>query len=167
MIFVKSMAVKCFLQSVLNAVATEFLMTLKLGLAQLRFGWIAGRAKVVGKHCGANALNVDLRMKMIFREWPGNDLSRLTEDDRILHDHLCELLSDRMSEADVCTASVGIWGALSVMRDKLNLFKIESESYQTRIKDLTEAVERGYAIGQELNKVVKERNELKTKLGEQ
>lgn len=97
------------------------------------------------------------------RDWPGNDLSRLTEDDRILHDHLCELLSDRMNETDVCTASVGIWGALSVMRDKLNALKLGLEAYQTRIKDLNEAVERGAVIGAELNKVINERDELKQK----
>lgn len=94
------------------------------------------------------------------REWPGNDIARLTEDDRILHDHLCELLSDTASENDVCMASVGIWGALSVMRDKMNLLLIETDACRTRIKDQAEALERGYALGIEFNKVAKERDEL-------
>lgn len=107
------------------------------------------------------------------RDWPGNDLMRLTELDRILHDHLCELLSDRMSEGDVCTASVGIWGALSVMRDKLNLLKLETEAHETRAKELNESLERRSSIIVDFNKLVKEHrdlqadhSELKLKLAE-
>lgn len=82
----------------------------------------------------------------------------------MMHDHLCELLSDRMSEAEVCTASVGIWGALSVMRDRLNLTILELEAAKTRIKDLKEETERGYKIALDYNKLVKERDELRSKL---
>ena len=101
------------------------------------------------------------------RDWPGNDGARLTDDDRLLHDHLCELLSDRMSEADVCTASVGIWGALSVMRDKLNLTLIELSAAKTRIKDLNETCGRGYQIAQDYNKLLKERDALLTQIDSQ
>lgn len=94
------------------------------------------------------------------REWPGNDLARLTDVDRVLHDHLCELLSDRMSENDVCTASMGIWGALSVMRDKLNLTVLELDAANTRIKDLNEVVERGHQLGKDFNDLAKQRDTL-------
>lgn len=89
------------------------------------------------------------------RDWPGNDLSRLTEKDRILHDHLCELLSDRMNEQDVCTASVGIWGAISVMRDLLNLSNLERDMYETRIKDQKENIERLQTLSSDFNKQAK------------
>lgn len=96
------------------------------------------------------------------RDLPNN--GRLTNDDKIMHDHLCELLSDRMNEADVCTASVGIWCALSVMRDKLNLALIELDAAKTRIKDLNEQCERGYQLGQDYNNLAKERDQLKAQL---
>jgi hypothetical protein len=98
------------------------------------------------------------------RPWPGNNLGRLTEADRILHDHLCELLSDWMNEADVCTASVGIWGALSVMRDQLNLVILERDANQTRIKDLSENIERLSQLSIDLNIMAKERDALKAAL---
>jgi len=98
------------------------------------------------------------------KNWPGNDLARLTEDDRIMHDHLCELLSETFNENDVCTASVGIWGALSVMRDKLNLALMELAAAKTRIKDLNEAQERSYQIAQDFNKLAKERDQLRAQL---
>ena len=98
------------------------------------------------------------------RDWPGNDLLRLTEEDRILHDHLCELLSDRMNEQDVCTASVGIWGALSVMRDRLNLSILEKEMYVTRVKDLSETIGRLEIIAQDFNAQAKRIAELESRL---
>lgn len=98
------------------------------------------------------------------RPWPGNDLTRLTDDDRILHDHLCELLSERMSEADVCTASVGIWGAISVMRDKMNVVIADFEARGTAIKELREAVGRGYQLGVDFNNLAKERDSLKAEV---
>ncbi len=92
------------------------------------------------------------------------DQSRLTDDDMILHDHLCELLSDRFPEETVCSASTGIWIALAVMRDKLNLTLIERDAALTRVKDLTEAQERAYENSQYFNKIAKERDELRTEL---
>lgn len=93
------------------------------------------------------------------------DGARLTDDDRVMHDHLCELLSDRMSEADVCTASVGIWGALSVMRDKLNLALLELAAANTRIKDLNEAQERSYKLSLDFNALAKECDKLRAQIG--
>ena len=53
------------------------------------------------------------------REWPGN-LIACSGDNLKMHDELCDFLeAQRYSEADVVTASVGIWAGMQVMKEHL------------------------------------------------
>jgi hypothetical protein len=74
--------------------------------------------------------------------WPGNEIS-CTGENSLIHDYLCELL-DQMgySEQDVCTASVGIWGAIQVMNEKLAVSKRETEILKAVNTGLLENIER-------------------------
>ena len=100
---------------------------------------------------------------MSVRDWPGNNLSVLTPEDRLMHDHLCEILHERgSSENSVCDASVGIWGALVVMRQKLNLQILETEALRSKIINDKEHIERLNLIVEDFNKNVKRIRELES-----
>lgn len=94
-------------------------------------------------------------------KWPGNEINCSGENLRI-HDYLCELL-DQMgySAQDVCTASVGIWGALQVMREKLDVAKRDNEILEAVNLGLNQEIERHSktikALDDDLQKLRKER----------
>jgi len=74
--------------------------------------------------------------------WPGNEINCSGENKRI-HDYLCEILhQDGMNEHDVCMASVGIWGAIQVMREKLIVAERESKILEGVNQDLNDNLER-------------------------
>jgi hypothetical protein len=100
------------------------------------------------------------------REWPGNNLNILKKpDDWDMHDHLCEILHERgASESSVCEASVGIWGALVVMRQKLDLQILETEALRSKTKNLIEQIERQNEILKDFNKNVDRIQELEALL---
>ncbi len=53
----------------------------------------------------------------VYPKWPDH-LQGCDDFNKAIHDHLCDILEARgMSEADVCIASVGMWGAINVTRD--------------------------------------------------
>lgn len=50
--------------------------------------------------------------------WPGNRCDCTDPVNKKIHDDLCDKLEAiGYSEADVCTASVGMWGAIQLMRE--------------------------------------------------
>jgi hypothetical protein len=78
--------------------------------------------------------------------WPGNQINCSGENKRI-HDYLCELLhQDGMNEHDVCMASVGIWGAIHVMNEKLAVTTRQVEILEAVNTDLQENLERQSGI---------------------
>ncbi len=75
-------------------------------------------------------------------EWPGNEIDCTGENLRI-HDYLCEILDRKgYSKQDVCIASVGMWGALKVMSDKLAVAKRDNEILELVNFGLREDIER-------------------------
>lgn len=89
-------------------------------------------------------------------EWPGNQCDCSGENLRI-HDYLCEIL-DQMgySENDVCIASVGMWGAIKVMRDKLDVAKKDNEILEVFNANLQKEFDRVNQLVQVLDKRLRE-----------
>lgn len=52
-------------------------------------------------------------------DWPGNRCNCADPENLKIHDDLCDMLEAMAyNEHDVCTASVGIWGAIQVCREQ-------------------------------------------------
>lgn len=95
--------------------------------------------------------------KKLSEKWPDCDCQ--DEYNLTLHDYLCDILEAKgFNEQDVCSASMGIWGAIALMRKDLDSVNTKNEILSQFVKSQKEEYER---VSKMLHEISNELYELK------